>query len=81
MCIMYLKLRLIQLQLIKNRFFYAQIQVSSLYVFLVTRDAMIKKLNNKPAQYSQTSEKTVLTDVTPVYRFPEEESPVEAPDT
>lgn len=40
---MYLTLRFIQLQLFKNRFFYAKIEVSSLYIFLLTRDAMIKK--------------------------------------
>lgn len=39
---MYLTLRFIQLQLLRYRFFYAKVEVSSLYIFLVTRDLMIK---------------------------------------
>lgn len=47
MYIMYLTLRFIQLQLLRNNFFYAKVEVSPLYVFLITRNAMIKKSKKK----------------------------------
>lgn len=78
---MYLTLRFIQLQLFKNIFFYANIEVSSSYIFLLTRDAMIKKENKTHQNILRLLKKTVSTDITVSSLQTAWRSPFEAPDT